>query len=66
MCKHYIVLNLVLIDKKMIDFKVQILEKKLSKWTTNWTPSPFFEKSKDFKTKNPLKIKGFIRSGYES
>ena len=50
----------------MIDFKVQILEKKPSNWTPNWTPNPFFEKSKDFKKKNPLKIKGFIRSGYES
>ena len=54
----------------MKNFKVQILEKKPIKWTTNWTTnwttSPFFEKSKDFKIKNPLKIKGFLRSGYES
>ena len=50
----------------MKNFKVQILEKKPSKLTTNWTPSPFFEKSKDFKNEKPLIIKGFKCSGYES
>ena len=50
----------------MKNFKVQILEKKPSNWTTNWTTSLFFEKSKDFKIKKPLIIKGFKCSGYES
>ena len=54
----------------MKNFQLQILEKKPSKWTTNWTTNwtttPFSEKLKDFKTKKPLKIKGFKCSGYES
>lgn len=54
----------------MKNFKLQILDKKPSKWTPNWTPNwtptSFFEKSKDFKTKKPLIIKGFKCSGYES
>ena len=54
----------------MKNFKLQILEKKTTNWTpnwtTNWTTTPFFENSKDFKTKKPLIIKGFKCSGYES
>ena len=50
----------------MKNFKLQILEKKTTNWTPNWTPILFFENSKDFKTKKPLKIKGFKCSGYES
>ena len=49
----------------MKNFKVQILEKKTSKWTTNWTPSLFFKKTNDFKKKNPLIIKGFKSSERE-
>lgn len=49
----------------MKNFKVQILEKKKIKWTTNWTTSPVFEKTNDFKKKKPLIIKGFKSSERE-